>query len=131
MVQHQKFYFFDVGVYQTLRPQGPLDRQNEIDGAALETLFLQELIAYNAYLDLGYTISYWLTQPGRDVDFVLYGEKGIKAFEVKLATKVRQEDTKGLKAFLADYPRAEAYLTYCGARAMRVDGIEIFRLKRA
>ena len=45
-----------MGVYQTLRPRGPLDRPNEIDGAALETLFLEELIAYNAYLDLGYTI---------------------------------------------------------------------------
>ena len=87
------------------------------------------LIAYNEYLDLGYTISYWLTQPGREVDFVLYGEKGIKAFEVKLATKVRQEDTKGLKAFLADYPMAEAYLIYCGERAMRDDRIEILPIE--
>ena len=129
MVQHQKFYFFDVGVYQTLRPRGPLDRPSEIDGAALETLFLQELIAYNAYLDLGYRLFYWRTQAGREVDFVLYGEKGIKAFEVKLAAKVRKEDTKGLKAFLADYPMAKAYLIYCGERAMRDDGIEILPIE--
>lgn len=129
MVQHQKFYFFDVGVYQTLRPRGPLDRPSEIDGAALETLFLQELIAYNAYLNLGYTLFYWRTQAEREVDFVLYGEKGIKAFEVKLATKVRQEDTKGLKAFLADYPMAKVYLIYCGERSMRDDGIEILPMK--
>ncbi len=59
MVQHRKFYFFDVGVYQTLRLRGQLDRPSEIDGAALGTLFLQELIAYNASLDLGFTIFYW------------------------------------------------------------------------
>ena len=42
MVAHDKFYFFDVGVYRTLRPKGPLDMPEEIEGAALETLFLQE-----------------------------------------------------------------------------------------
>ena len=56
MVQHKKLYFFDGGVYQPLRPRGPVDRPSEIDGASLETLFFPELIAYNAYLDLGYTI---------------------------------------------------------------------------
>ena len=129
MVQHQKFYFFDVGVYQTLRPRGPLDRPSEIGGAALETFLLQELIAYNAYLNLGYRLFYWRTQAGREVDFVLYGENGIKAFEVKLTTKVRKEDTKGLKAFLADYPMAKAYLIYCGERSMRDDGIEILPIE--
>lgn len=125
MIRHRKFYFFDAGVYRTLRPKGPLDRPGEIDGAALETLFLQELIAYNAYLRLGYTLFYWRTRTGLEVDFVLYGERGIKAFEVKLASNVRKEDTAGLAAFLADYPMADAYLVYCGKRVRREHGVEI------
>ena len=28
--QHPKFYYFDVGVYRTLRPKGPLDWIEEI-----------------------------------------------------------------------------------------------------
>ena len=48
---------------------------------------------------------------------------------MKLATKVRKEDTKGLKAFLADYPMAKAYLIYCGERSMRDDGIEILPIE--
>ena len=39
MTTHPKFLFFDVGVFRALRPQGPLDVPEEIDGAALETLF--------------------------------------------------------------------------------------------
>ena len=124
-IRHRKFYFFDAGVYRTLRPKGPLDRPGEIDGAALETLFLQELLAYNASLHLGYTLFYWRTRTGLEVDFVLYGERGLKAFEVKLASNVRKEDTAGLAAFLADYPMADAYLVYCGTRERRERGIEI------
>jgi len=125
LITHQKFYFFDVGVYRTLRPRGPLDAAGEIDGLALETFFLQELLACNAYHQLGYTLFYWRTRSGLEVDFILYGERGVKAFEVKLATKVQKEDTKGLRAFLTDYPMAKAHLVYCGERLMSEGEIAI------
>ena len=47
------FCLVHTGVYRTLRPMGPLDAPQEIDGIALETLFLQELIAHNSSLNLG------------------------------------------------------------------------------
>ena len=37
-----KFYYFDAGVFQTIRPRGPLDAPDQIHGPALETLFLQQ-----------------------------------------------------------------------------------------
>ena len=43
LIRHNKFYFFDAGVYRTLRPSGPLDAPEEIEGAALETLVFQEI----------------------------------------------------------------------------------------
>ena len=49
MVSHPKFYFFDAGVFTTLRPKGPLDSSQEISGAALEGLVAQHLRAWNAY----------------------------------------------------------------------------------
>ena len=33
-ITHDKFYYFDSGVYRFLRPKGLLDRPDEIDGAA-------------------------------------------------------------------------------------------------
>ena len=43
MITHNKFYFFDAGIYRTLRPMGPFDSPNGVTGIALETLFLQNL----------------------------------------------------------------------------------------
>ena len=125
MITHPKFYFFDVGIYRTLRPNGPLDRPEEIEGSTLETLLFQELRAVNDYFDLGYALSYWRTSNDAEVDFVLYGKKGLKAFEVKRTGKVRSDDLKGLKAFRKDYPQAETFLVYGGKRRMREGEIEI------
>lgn len=129
MVSHPKFYFFDVGLYRTLRPAGPLDMPEEIGGHVTETLFLQELIAINAYLRSGYNIFYWMASNNMEVDFVLYGNKGILAFEIKRTAKVSSSMLKGLKAFQKDYPKAKTYFIYGGERILREGNIEILPIK--
>jgi len=131
LVSHPKFYFFDVGVYRTLRPMGPLDMPEEVQGVALETLFFQEFKAINDYLNLGYKIFYWRTSNNIEVDFVLYGERGIKAFEIKQTGKVSTSMLKGLRSFLKDYPLSKAYFFYGGNRRMYEDNIEIIPIKDA
>ena len=125
LIVHPKFYFFDVGVYRTLRPMGPLDAPEEVDGIALETLFLEELIALNGALNLGYKIFYWRTSNGKEVDFVLYGPKGLMSFEIKRTSRITSAMLGGLKSFLADYPMAKAYFVYGGNRRMYEDKIEL------
>ncbi len=125
LIVHPKFYFFDVGVYRTLRPMGPLDAPEEVDGTALETLFLQELIALNSAFDFGYKIFYWRTSNGREVDFVLYGPKGMLSFEIKRTSRITSAMLGGLKSLLADYPMAKAYFVYTGNRRMHEGKIEI------
>src|SRR5262249_48629755 len=49
LAAHTKLYLFDAGVYRALRPAGPLDRPEEIEGAALEGLVAQHLRAFIAY----------------------------------------------------------------------------------
>ena len=120
-----QFYFFDVGVYRTLRPMGPLDAPEEVDGIALETLFLQEFIAFNSAFDFGYKIFYWRTSNGREVDFVLYSPKGLLSFEIKRTSRITSALLGGLKSFLADYPMAKAYFVYTGNRRMYEGKIEI------
>ncbi len=46
---HPKLYLFDAGVYRSLRPKGPLDRPEMIEGSALEGLVAQHLRAWIAY----------------------------------------------------------------------------------
>jgi predicted AAA+ superfamily ATPase len=104
---------------------GPLDAPEEVDGITLETLFLQELMALNSALNLGYKIFYWRTSNGREVDFVLYGPKGLQAFEIKRTSRIKSAILGGLKSFLTDYPMAKAYFVYGGNRRMYEDKIEI------
>jgi predicted AAA+ superfamily ATPase len=108
---------------------GPLDTPEEAGGAALETILFQELNALNDYLRLGYKIFYWRTSNNAEVDFVLYGDKGIKAFEIKRTARLSGLMFKGLKAFLKDYPSAKAYFIYAGERRMREGNIEIIPIK--
>jgi predicted AAA+ superfamily ATPase len=131
MAAHDKFYFFDAGVYRTLRPRGPLDMPEEIEGAALETLFLQELVALNALLEMGYTIHYWRTATGTEVDFILYGARGLLAIEVKRTSRLLPEMLRGLKAFRADYPMARAILIYGGRRELNEAGIRVLPVETA
>jgi len=125
LLAHPKFFYFDAGVYQAIRPRGPLDAPEQIHGAALETLFLEQVRALNDYRDLGYRLHYWRTATGDEVDFVLYGERGLRAFEVKMAQRIRHDDLRGLLRFRADFPQARAHLLYLGNRRWHDRGVEV------
>ncbi len=125
LIAHPKFYYFDAGVFQAIRPRGPLDAPEQIHGAALETLFLQQARAINDYKDLGYRLHFWRTASGDEVDFVLYGERGLRAFEVKMAQNVRADDLRSLLRFRADFPQARAHLLYLGQRRWHDRGVEV------
>ncbi len=116
---HPKFYFFDAGVFRSLRPCGPLDRPQEIDGLALEGLVAQHLRAWNAYGGNRHQLSFWRTRSGVEVDFVIYGPEGFWAVEVKNADRVRDEDLRGLRALREDYPEAKALLLYRGGDRLK------------
>ncbi|MFM9971710.1 MAG: DUF4143 domain-containing protein, partial [Burkholderiales bacterium] len=119
------------GVYGAIRPKGPLDSPEEAGGIALETLVFQQLRAINDYAELGYSLHYWRTVLGEEVDFVLYGDRGICAFEVKSSSRLRDEDFRGLIRFREDYPAARCYLLYPGTRRSHERGIEVLPLAEA
>lgn len=125
LIAHPKFFYFDAGVFQAIRPRGPLDAPEPIHGAALETLFFQQARALNDYRDLGYRLHYWRTASGDEVDFVLYGERGLRAFEVKMAQHIRPDDLRGLLRFRADFPQAKTHLLYLGDRRWHDRGVEV------
>ena len=125
LVSHPKFYFYDAGVYQHLRPKSILDSHSEIAGAALETLILQDLIAINDYKDLKYKIYYWRTVSGSEVDFILLGSKKLLAIEVKHSKRATGKDLKGLKAFKQDYPEADLLLVYLGQENLKINDVQV------
>jgi predicted AAA+ superfamily ATPase len=116
---HPKFFLFDAGVFRSLRPRGPLDRPEEIEGAALEGLVAQHLRAWLAYRGDDAELFFWRTRSGVEVDFVVYGAAGFWAIEVKNAARIHPQDLRGLETFAQDYPQAEVVMLYRGRQRER------------
>ena len=120
---HPKLYLFDAGVFRSLRPRGPLDRPEEIDGVALEGLVAQHLRAWIAYSGADAELFFWRTRSGVEVDFIVYGGVGFWAIQVQSSKAVRGHDLKSLRTFVADYPACAAMLLYRGNERLLVDGV--------
>ena len=131
LISQQKFYFFDAGVFRAIRPTGPLDSEAEIDGPALETLVLQELRAVNDYYDYGYQIFFWRTRNHLEVDFVLYGPRGLVAIEIKRSTQIQPRDTRALREFKKDYPPAKCFVFYGGPSTLYMDDVTVLPIEHA
>ena len=114
LTSHPKFYFFDAGVYRALRPVSIGDSTSEINGAGLEGLVAQHLVAWRDYTTEKHELNFWRTRLDKEVDFVLYGPLGFWAIEVKNSDTIRPKDLDGLKAFGEDYPEAKRILLYRG-----------------
>jgi len=123
MIQHPKFYLFDTGVFQSLRPRGPLNTDQDIGGCALEGLIAQHLKAYQSYADKKIDLYYWRTKSGVEVDFVVYGQNVFWAIEVKSSKTIHPHDLKGLLSFREDYPQASVMLLYRGKERLRIQNV--------
>ena len=93
-----KFYFFDVGVANFLRGVGVLHRNSSEYGIAFEHFIAMELRSYVSYRRLRLELTYWRTQSGVEVDFLV---GSASAIEVKASARVSGRDLRGLRA-LAD-----------------------------
>lgn len=122
LITTEKFYYFDAGVYQQLRPKGFLDLPSEINGAGLETLFYQSALALIAYKKLDFKLFYWKTVNGVEVDFVIYGENTLLAFEIKHSNSIHSTMLTGLKHFKEDYPMAKCIVLYLGTQTLYLNG---------
>ncbi len=125
LIQHEKFYYFDVGIYKSIRPQGPLDDPHIITGPALEGLILQQLRAWVDYRNKKDKLFFWRSQNGVEVDVIIYGPSGLYAFEIKSSKYIRDSDLRGLHEFKSDYPIAQCIFLYRGEEKLKRGNILI------
>jgi len=123
LIKHPKFYLFDIGLFNGLRPLGPIDNPGSIGGSALEGLVFQHLTAWNSYRGDNNKISYFITKSGLEVDFVIYGKETFYAVEVKNTSNVKDSDLRALKAFSQDYPEAKPVFLYRGKYRLKKSNI--------
>ena len=125
-----KFFLFDVGVANHVAGRRIEKVGGPEFGRALEHLVLLELLAYRSYREHDMPIRFWRTRSGLECDFVL-GRDGAAAIEVKGASRVRQADFKGLRAFVEEHGPRMA-IVVCNENAVRrtADGIWILPWER-
>ncbi|MEZ4273557.1 MAG: DUF4143 domain-containing protein [Myxococcota bacterium] len=125
-VQTSKFFFFDIGVANTLAQIKVLDRQSDLYGRAMEHFILCELRAYLSYRRIHKSLYFWRTKHGEEVDIVLDDELAI---EVKASERVSNRDLRGL-AKLAEEKKHQRFILVSQDPLTRRQGIyEMFYWK--
>jgi predicted AAA+ superfamily ATPase len=129
LVSHPKFYYFDTGVYRSLRPKGPMDKEAELEGPALEGLVAQHLRAWTQAQKESHQFCFWRTKSQVEVDFIVYGPRGFWAIEVKRGREIHSADLKGLKSFCEEYPEATPLFLYLGKHRLSKEGVSCLPLE--
>lgn len=112
-----KFYLFDVGVAGIITKRHLEEERGEAFGKAFEHFLLMEIIAYRSYQEADFSMHFWRTKSGLEVDFVL-GD-GEVALEIKGSRRVDPHDLKPLKAFVEEHRPRKALLV-CNEKLARV-----------
>jgi predicted AAA+ superfamily ATPase len=124
LVQHPKFYFFDVGVRNGVL--GNFAVSGDRVGALFAHLVFSQLTASAAANDLDMRISSYRTEHGAEVDFVVDVGRDVWALELKALRNVGASDLRGLRSF-ADYvgKKHGAIVLYLGDQRRRIEGVDI------
>ena len=118
-----RFYFFDIGVANTLRRTGAIEPGSDAYGRALEHLVFLELRAWLDYRRRDNPLTYWRSRSQLEVDFVV-GDA--VAIEVKAKSRVSTRDYKGLLALAEEVPLRRKLVVCHEPRRRREDnGVEI------
>jgi predicted AAA+ superfamily ATPase len=123
MVESSKFYYFDVGLANTLLRRGLIEEKSESFGKAFEHWVAMELRAHSHYSGRHYPLAYWRTTSGYEVDFVL-GDGEI-AVEVKSTDMADERHWRGLKAFDEEYTPRRLIVVSQDREPRRIGKIEV------
>lgn len=113
LVQHPRYYFFDVGVLNGLL--GNFEVSQDRIGMLFEHLILQLLKSHYKAQDEDVRISTYRTDAGAEVDFIIERSGQVFAIEVKATKSLGPHDLRGLKSFREFYGKKHSsYVFYLG-----------------
>ena len=110
-----KFFFFDVGVANTLKRTPVVEAGSDAFGRALEHLIFLELRSFLDYRRRDEELTYWRSRSRFEVDFLVGDSIGI---EVKSKARVSPRDYKGLIA-LGEEVKLKKKIVICRERVLR------------
>lgn len=125
LIKSPKLYLSDSGLAAYLAGVTELEpgRDDLLRGALFETYAAQNLAALLEAHVPDAKLSYWHEQGRHEVDFVIESGRKVFAIEVKAATRWKESDLAGLRAFVERTPACSAaVLAYNGRDAVKLDG---------
>ncbi len=129
LVKHPKFYFFDIGVLNSLR--GTFSASKERQGFLFEHLVYNQIVNSALAYNRTFQVHNFRTRGGLEVDFVLNIEGEKFVLECKSASSVHSDELRPLKEVSRYYPRAQKLVAYRGKRELKDQGIWIVPLTKA
>jgi predicted AAA+ superfamily ATPase len=121
-IETAKFYFFDLGLVRILRHLPPVAPESADFGEFFEHFLFMELRAWIDYRRPTTRLSYWRSNTGFEVDFILDDRVAV---EVKSAAVIHDKHLKGLKALLEEQIMRRYILVCREPRKRLVDGIHV------
>ncbi len=129
LATHPKFYFFDTGVVRALCKllTVPLEAQTYEYGRAFEHFVLNEIIRLNTYYQRDFSLSYYRTEHGAEVDLIIERPGAATlAVEIKSSVNPSVSDIRGgLASFQTLVPTARLICVCKAANKRLVEGFEI------
>ncbi len=124
LIQHPKYYFFDVGVLNGCL--GNFEVSADRKGLLFEHLCLQMIIAELKAQDLDCRVSTYRTEAGAEVDFIVECQNKVFAIEVKATRTIGNHDLRGLKSFSEFFGKKHQSLVfYLGDHELEIDKTRI------
>ena len=124
LVQHPRFFFFDVGVLNGLL--GNFEASADRVGRLFEHLVCNQIQNEASAMDTELRISTYRTEHGAEVDLIVEVGKELFAIEVKASRSVSSADLRGLQSFRKYYGRSHrSWILYMGNTRRQLSGVTI------
>lgn len=101
-----KFYYFDIGVKNTLAGIKNIDPNSDLYGQAFEHFIILEIRAYLSYQRIKQNLCYWRSKHGHEVDVIVGDELAV---EIKSNKQIADKHLKNLR-YLAEEGIIKRYI---------------------
>lgn len=133
LVKMPKLFMLDTGILcHLLKIRSAEDlAQSQYRGAVYETFVLSELVKANTYAAQPVDLSFYRTQDGKEIDFVLDNGNGLILLEIKAAHTVTPQDFRHISHFIAQNTGRvlQGIVLYAGERVLPfgdTDGVKLW-----
>lgn len=124
LVQHPKFYLFDVGILNGVL--GNFEPSADRIGTLFEHLVNEQITSSLKALDEEARISSYRTDRGVEVDFIIEKGHELTALEVKASKNICESDLRGLDGFRKFYTKPHRSVVACLVETPRkIGSVEI------